>query len=331
MSPMPPLARSPIERLLAEPAAFAPYPALRLLRRWLAADGRPGRPRLRWRASTAMSAAAAEIESLRLRPAASGEAAEFELVAAFGSLLGLHGALPAAYTETLLERRDPAALAFVELFQQRLGEWGEQAWRHARPALDAETTGPDRLLAALQALAGLAGAGLPAPARAFHAGALATGRPSAAALERVLAHQFDTRVRVHAWQGRWHRLPSEALGRLGLRAVSLGHDAVAGARVWQRDLDLRLDIGPLPRARFDALLPGADGADALAAWWQALVGGGLDAEVRLLLRAEDRRPAVLGGTCAARLGFDAFLPERGPLKDLAAATLRLAGLSRSAA
>ncbi|MGC4076462.1 MAG: type VI secretion system baseplate subunit TssG [Rubrivivax sp.] len=324
MSPSTP--RSPIARLLAAPTAFAPYPALRLLRRWLAAEGRP--ERLRWRASTTMSAPAAEIESLRLQPAAGGDAAELEWVTAFGSLLGLHGALPAAYTETLLERRDQAALAFVELFQQRLGDWGEQAWRHGRPALDAESGGHDRLLAALQALACQAGAGLAAASRGFHAGALATGRPSAAALEHVLAQQFGTRVTVHGWHGRWHTLPADARARLGLRAVALGGDAVAGGRVWQRDLDLRLDIGPLPRARFDALLPGADGARALAAWWQALAGGSLDAEVRLQLRAEDRRPARLGGAEGAegvRLGYDAMLPAPGAAVDGAAARYRLAG------
>lgn len=325
------MASSPLERLLAAPGSFAPYPALRLLRRWLAASGPAKRPRLLCRASSAMAAPAGEIEALLRRPAAAGEPPELEFVAAFGSLLGLHGALPVAYTETLLERRDPSAPAFLDLFQHRLAEWGEQAWRHGRPMLDAETAGPDRLRAALQALAGHAGPGLPPASLAFHCGALGAGRASAAALERVLAHQFDAPVRVAPWQGRWHRVPEQALGRLGLRAVSLGHDAMAGGRVWQRDLDLRLSIGPLPRARFDALLPGTDGARALAAWWQALAGDGLNAEVRLVLCAAAQRPAVLGGASPARLGLDAFLPTSGAARDRDDAGYRLAATTDLAA
>lgn len=322
---------SPLQRLLAAPGSFAPYPALRLLRRWLAGGGPAGQAPLRCRASHAMAAPAGEIEALHWRPAADGEPQELELVAAFGSLLGLHGALPLAYTETLLERRDPSAPAFLDLFQHRLAEWGEQAWRHGRPMLDAEFGGHDRLLAALQALAGHAGPGLLPASRAFHGGALAAGRPSADAIERVLAHQFDAPVRVDAWQGRWHRLPDEARARLGLRAVSLGHDAVAGGSVWQRDLDLRLRIGPLPRARFDALLPGTGGARALAAWWQALAGGSLDAEVRLVLRAADQRPALLGGPSPARLGVDAGLAAGGAARDRDDAGYALAATAHDAA
>lgn len=320
------MTRSPIERLLAEPGAFAPYPALRLLRRWLADEDPRTSRRVRSRTNPSLSPAPGEIESLRLLPAALGEAPAVELVAAFGSLLGVHGALPLHYTESLLERRDPQALAFVDLFQQRLGVLGEQVWRHGRLALGAETAPGDRLLSVLLALGGRGAAdGLEPRAVAFHAGALASGRPSAATIEAVLGHYFDTRVQVQPWLGRWHRLPEGAQARLGLRAATPGHDATLGGRVWQRDLCVRVRLGPLARARYDALLPGGSGARALRAWWQALVGDTLVAELRLVLRAEDVCTTRLGAAAGARLGLDAFLPSSRPAQDRDDAGYRLGG------
>ncbi|WP_164962211.1 type VI secretion system baseplate subunit TssG [Rubrivivax sp. JA1026] len=330
---------TPIERLFARPGGFAPFAALRLLRRWLGTPAAGG-ARLRCSASTSMSPPEGELEVVRQLPAEDGEPPALEFVAAFGSLLGVHGALPAFYTEALLERRDPAPLAFLDLFQHRLAALAESVWRHGRPALAAETPAEDRLQTMLLAIAGHGhghrrgdgpGGAPPAAALAWHGGTLGGGRPSAQAIEAVLAHQFAAPVRVEPWLGRWRAVPEAARGRLGLQGLRLGHDALAGSRCWQRDLDLRLVIGPLPRARLLPLLPGGDAAAALRAWWRQLGAGLLDAEVRLVMRAEDLRPARVGGPAAARLGFDAVLPWTGPPRDRADAGYRLSADPAAAA
>jgi type VI secretion system protein ImpH len=87
---------------------------------------------------------------------------------------------------------------------------------------------------------------------------------------------------------------------------------MAGVRVWQRDLRLRLVIGPLDRAGFDAFLPGGLAARALHAILALFTGVTLEYEVALVLRAADVREVSLKeGATIGRLGWDAYLVD-GP-------------------
>ncbi len=93
---------------------------------------------------------------------------------------------------------------------------------------------------------------------------------------------------------------------------------MAGDRVWQRDLRLRLRIGPLRRDQFDAFLPGGSAAEALSKWLSLLTGGILEYEVRLVLRAEDVEGSSLGMGGGVRLGWDSYLctaPQATPRED----------------
>ena len=85
---------------------------------------------------------------------------------------------------------------------------------------------------------------------------------------------------------------------------------LAGDRVWQRDLRMRLRIGPLRRDQFDDFLPGGSAAEALAKWLSLLTGGTLEYEVRLVLRADDVQGSALGEGGGARLGWDSYMTTR---------------------
>ena len=88
----------------------------------------------------------------------------------------------------------------------------------------------------------------------------------------------------------------------------LGAGAMAGARVWQRDLRLRIVIGPLKRARFDAFLPGGEAARALASMLSMMTGVSLEYEVQLVLCAKEVEGASLADDrSGGRLGWDTFL------------------------
>ncbi|RBI28634.1 type VI secretion system baseplate subunit TssG, partial [Xanthomonas oryzae pv. oryzae] len=79
---------------------------------------------------------------------------------------------------------------------------------------------------------------------------------------------------------------------------------------WQRDLRMRLRFGPLQREAFDQFLPGGSAAKALSKWLMLLTGGGLEYEVKLVLRAEDVRGSGVGEALGVRLGWDSYLCSR---------------------
>jgi type VI secretion system protein ImpH len=98
-----------------------------------------------------------------------------------------------------------------------------------------------------------------------------------------------------------------------------------GARVWQRDLRMRLTIGPLGRADFDAFLPGGSAALALDKLLTMFTGVTLEYEICLVLRAEDVAGASLGA--GARLGWDSFMPDQGAGVDRADVRYFIHGLT----
>jgi type VI secretion system protein ImpH len=96
--------------------------------------------------------------------------------------------------------------------------------------------------------------------------------------------------------------------------------ALVGGRVWQRDLRMRLTVGPLDRAGFDAFLPGGLAARALAKMLTMFTGLTLEYEVHIVLRAPDVDGVTLSEERhGGRLGWDSFLctaPETRDRDDL---------------
>jgi type VI secretion system protein ImpH len=130
----------------------------------------------------------------------------------------------------------------------------------------------------------------------------------------LLQRYLGVPVDVDSFVGRWYRIPQEGRthlgGGLGQGGGVLGRSAVVGERVWQRNLRMRLTLGPLDHARFRRFLPGGPGERALRHWLGLLIGPSLEFEVRLRLRQSDVCPVTLGGGAdreAGRLGWDTFL------------------------
>jgi len=336
------------ERLLAEPQRFSFFQAVRLLERWHAqAAGTPreqvlGR-HVHFRNSLALSFPPSEIEHLQALPAPrSADGAEqqgtalppdVELTPAFFGLLGVTGALPLFYTELLAQRelhhKDTAARAFLDVFQQRAASLLYEAWRKHRLALQYEEDRRRHFLPLVLALTGLGPESLrrspghgASPvsdeAIAFFAGTFQQRNRSALQVQRVLSQHFGVPIRVEQFVGRWQPLPAHAQTQLGLSGT-LGGAAIVGARVWQRDLRLRVIVGPLSRDAFEHFLPQGRSAAALRELLLMLCGATLEYEVQLQLCAEAAQPIVLGDeTVGARLGWDGWLhssPPAAPLND----------------
>ena len=334
--------RSPaplIDDLLAQPQRFGLFQAVRLLEAWLRRRGVSdplGSRHLRFRSPLSLAFTPSEVADLQgePRPLAPGDRTseevpeEWVLTPAGFGLLGASGALPIHYTELLQQRetrgRDAdrtAARAFLDIFQHRSTVLFYQAWRKHRWTVPEDRDGLVRARQPLLALAGLGPAalqrrlgaeagGVSDDAIAFFAATLQRRPVSAASIQRLLAHYLGVPVEVNSFVGRWFTLAPEHRTLLGRSAGTLGAGAVLGERVWQRDLRMRLTLGPLAAGTWERFLPGGAGARALKEWLGLLAGGALEFEVRLSLQPEAVHGTRLDPEHGSRLGWDSFLITR---------------------
>jgi type VI secretion system protein ImpH len=309
--------------------------------------------RLRFKNTLALTFPPSEIASLALRNAA-GEPIEtpdwraasadqpdtpdqVELTPAFFGMLGAMGALPVVYTEMLLQRelvhRDTAARAFLDIFNHRAAALFYAAWRKYRLPLHHQHEQRRSYLNILLSLSGLDHA---AQRDALSRGdgpvydevvagyaAAAQHRPvSAQYLQRVLSDYFRARIRIEQFVGRWYDLPPEQCSRVGVNAV-LGRNAQAGARVWQRDLRMRVWIGPLRRAEMSHYFPGKADAEALRKMLALFADVTYEYEVRLILSKEDVGSIALDAAGGSYLGWDSFICTGGANSDRSDASYEL--------
>lgn len=330
-----------IERLFTQPYRFQYFQAVRMIELWLKRRGMPEESAVanfvRFQNSTSLAFPASEVEALQPEPrgiapdrrtlAAALNSAELRylrVTPAFMGLLGSAGALPAHYTERIaahqLYERDEGPRAFLDTFSNRTLALFYQAWRKYRLELKYGGTGKDGFLPLLLSLAGMGqeslrrrlsdhGHGVLDESIAYFATSVRQRPASAVQIARVLAEYFGEQVRVEQFVGRWYDVPPAQQTALGMGNATLGAGALAGERIWQRDLRLRLVIGPLDSQAYETFLPGGRAARALHKLLEMFTGLSLEYEVQLVLRAADVHGVTLGA--AGRLGWDGFMVD-GP-------------------
>lgn len=258
-----------------------------------------------------------------------------EMTPAFMGLLGVAGTLPYHYTEQLAHRelyqKDTGPRAFMDIFTHRSVMLFYEAWRKHRLPMRFEADRRQQYLPMVLALAGLGGKGLrdrmggaqggvADESLAFFAGALQQRSRTPRQLQQMLRAYLGVPVLIEQFVGRWYDLPAgqgltlgDAEARAGAGAAPpplLGRTTSLGQRVWQRNLRMRLVLGPLPHGKFLRFLPGGEGERALKEMLTLYSGVAFEYEVNLQLRQADvqscqldsRRPAAMG-----RLGWDTFL------------------------
>ena len=337
-----------IERLFAEPQRFEYFQAVRMLELWLKRNGvaQEGVVAnfLRFQNSISLGFPASQIEALQPEPRelardarSLGEALQraelkyIRITPAFMGMLGMSGSLPAHYTERIaahqLYDKDDGPRAFLDTFSNRSLALFYEAWRKYRLELKYELGGKDQFLPLLLALAGLGhtslqqhqgsdGDGLRDESLGYFCGALQHRPTSAGSIARVLSEYFGQRVSVEQFVGGWYALPLAQQSTLGGANAVLGASAVVGARSWQRGLRMRLTVGPLDRASFEAFLPGGSAARVLARLLSMFTGLTLEYEIELVLVAAAVQPISLDSTRpCGRLGWDTFLGETAGARD----------------
>ena len=254
-----------------------------------------------------------------------------EITPAFMGLLGSGGALPIFYTEMLAERetyhRDTAARAFLDIFQHRAVALFYEAWRKHRLPVQYESDRRANFMPLVLAVAGIGQSslrerlhgdegGVADDTLAYFSGLLQQRPVSVRVVQQMVSEYFRVPVAVEQFIGRWFTLPPDSATSLGLANAVLDASAVVGERVWQRDLRMRLTIGPMVRDKFHRFLPGGSAALALRELLTMLTGVTLEYEVRLSLRADEVQGTKLdAGGVGAHLGWDSFLVTRRELND----------------
>ncbi len=329
-----------IERLFQEPYRFEYFQAVRMLELWLKRHGTPQQGVvanfLRFQNSTSLSFPASQIEAMQTEPRelhrdarALGSALQnatlkyIRLTPTFMGLLGGNGALPSHYTERIaahvLYEKDEGPRAFLDTFSNRSLALFYEAWRKYRLELKYQIDGKDTFLPLLLSLAGLGneslrkrltdeeGGGVLDESMGYFAAAMRHRPASASQIARVLAEYFAQPVKAVQFIGCWYDVPPAQQTMLGGANATLGAGAMSGSRVWQRDLRMRLEIGPLDRKSFDSFLPGGRAARALKSMLTMFTGVSLEYEVQLVLAAADVKGASLDEGSGGRLGWDSFL------------------------
>lgn len=353
---------SVIQQLLDKPYRFQFFQAVRLLELWLKKNNVPHRfavaDFLRFSNTLSLSFPASEIEALRpdcdsgraissdhelVESLQAGTLNCIDMTPAFMGFLGSCGALPVHYTERIashqLYERDESPRAFLDTFSNRAIVLFYEAWRKYRLEYKYELGGSDRFLPLLTSFAGI---GVRSLARRLvdedddgildetigaYAAAMRNRPASAALIQSVLNEYFAVPISLQQFVGCWYEVPYTQQTKLGADSAVLGETAMAGSRVWQRDLRLRLTVGPLDRAGFDSFLPRGRAAIALERMLSMFTGACLEYEVQLVLRARDVRGASLttrrdGG----RLGWDTFMTSAANLRDRADVRYRIHAL-----
>ncbi|HBF51799.1 MAG TPA: type VI secretion system baseplate subunit TssG [Massilia sp.] len=334
-----------IEKLFREPYRFEYFQAVRVLELWLKRNGMPWQGMvanfLRFQNTTSLRFPASQLEAIAPEPrdiersaAALGAALQdatlkyVRITPAFMGLLGGTGVLPVHYTERIAEHlfneKDEGARAFLDTFSNRSLALFYEAWRKYRLAFKYQVDGQDSFLPLLLGLAGLGNTSLRQrlsrqqdgavldESIGYFAAAIRHRPSSAVQLARVLSEYLAHPVAAAQFVGHWYEVPLAQQTVLGGAIGVLGKDAIAGGRVWQRDLRLRLVVGPLDHAGFTAFLPGGLAARALKSLLTVFTGLVLEYEVELVLRAADVRPVTISqASNLGRLGWDAYLVE-GP-------------------
>lgn len=273
-------------------------------------DGWPDKEVVRFRASQNLGFAGQDLVRMTTRRADDGALLHDLLVDVMG-LTGARGALPACFTERVLEQvreKSPATRDFLDLFNHRLVSLFYRSWEKTQPAVHQERGNNDDFTRILKALTGCR-----ENWQLYYGAAFSRRSRSASTLRSVLEDITGMPVEVRTLRGEWAALADEDQSVLpdgerpaGQHAV-LG-SAMLGSRVWMVDKGLDVVFSPASREALISVLPGGTCSKTISEVTQRLVSGQMRVRYRLSARAAHLTHTVLGRQ--GRLGADSFIGAR---------------------
>ena len=243
----------------------------------------------------------------------------------FFGLTGPQGVLPHVYTEHASNRarvRDPAFRDFLDLFHHRSLSLFYRAWERHHTTIPAERGSEDRIQ---HHLLDLVGAGteetrkrstLSVGTLAFYAGLFAMRSRPAVGLAQLIADYFHIPAHIDQFVGEWQ--PMQGGGQMSVGGDGLDGRlgaAIIGDAVFDPMAMVRLRLGPLTRAQFDAFLPGGRDYQTLQELAHFYADDQVGVSVQLVLARDEIPGAQLSTAGAPVLGFGTWLRAKPPARD----------------
>lgn len=273
-------------------------------------DGWPNKEVVRFRASQNLGFAGQDLVRLKTHREDDG-AVLHEMMTDLMGLTGARGALPACYTERVLEQvrdRSPATRDFLDLFNHRLISLFYRSWEKTQPAVHQERSEADVFTRILKSLTGCEQSW-----QLYYGAAFARRSRSASTLRSVLEDIVGMSVEVRTLRGEWAPLALEDQSSLPSRKQPEGQYArlggvMLGSRVWMADKGVDVVFRPKSREQLVSVLPGGTYSKTVSHVAQQLVSGQMRVHYRLSARAAHLTHTVLGRH--GRLGADSFIGAR---------------------
>jgi type VI secretion system protein ImpH len=229
---------------------------------------------------------------------------------------GVHGPLPNAVSELVLERarrKDHGFRAFLDIFNHRLLSLFYRLRRRARIGLGYDAPQQSPFARHLQALTGLGtphlANRLDVPDRSLYlyAGLFAGRGRSAHGLEAMLQHYFSLPIRVRSFTGSWFELDEGQRTRIGQANHALGESVVLGRRVWDQQSGFTIEVDFRTIGRFQDFLPIGAAYQRLNALTRFYVGAEYEIFLKLRLVASDVPAQGLSARKGQLLGWTSWL------------------------
>lgn len=282
---------------------------------------------IRFRHHHLLEFAAGDVASVELKHVHSDPADElspmrplFEVTTTFLGLTGSASPLASYFLEEVLfeDPDEPAQREFLDLFHHRLISLFWRVSMRTDPMREHATGLTDPWSKRMLAVAGFDlyereyGGKLPTWRLLRLAPLLARRARTAEALRAAVRDTFgielgDGDVEVLQFVGGRIPVEPEQRMRLGIANGTLGHNAVLGARIFDRASKFRLRIGPLGYETYRRFLPGGDHLETLEELVSLFCRDPLDYDVELLLDSKGKNTFRLGGAKPSKLGTDSWL------------------------
>lgn len=232
----------------------------------------------------------------------------------FLGLTGPNGPLPLHVTEKILSmRRDgnTSLKAFLDLFNNRMIALFYKAWRMSKPAV-AYTSSEDRFKLYISSIAGIAGDsftgrdGIDDDYKRYCASALSSGVKNAEGLESMIEGYFNVPAKVMQFEGRWVPLNKDEMMHSGRSNCRLGLDTIIGERIWNCQIGIMVELGPLDRDVYKKFYKNEVLYGKLIDLLRTYCGDEYRVDVRFILKRHDAEGVCLGRRgnlgCLALLG-----------------------------
>lgn len=273
-------------------------------------DGWPNKEVVRFRASQNLGFAGQDLVRLKTHREEDGALLHEMMVDVMG-LTGARGALPACYTERVLEQvrdKSPATRDFLDLFNHRLISLFYRSWEKTQPAVHQERPEDDIFTQIMRALTGCE-----QNWQLYYGAAFARRSRSASMLRSVLEDIVGMGVEIRALRGEWASLALEDQSSLPGRKQPAGQhatlgSAMLGSRVWMADKGLEVVFSPKSREQLVSVLHGGAYSRTVSEVAQRLVSGQMRVRYHLSARAAHLTHTILGRQ--GRLGADSFIGAR---------------------